>query len=114
MARDPLKYLEDIRLAAEDVFQFTRGRTLHDYQHDPMLKAAVERKFEIMGEAICQLDEFRPDWVEQISEHPQIIGFRNRLIHGYFNLNDASVWTVVEVKLAVLVREVEALLKKHG
>jgi len=114
MARDPAKYLEDILSAAEDVFQYSRGKTIDDYRCDTMMKAAIERKLEIMGEAICQLEEHRPDWVERISEYRRIVGFRNRLAHGYFTINDAAVWDVVQHKLAVLVIEVEALLKQRG
>ncbi len=101
-------------MAAGDVAEYARGKSLDDYRRDSMMKAAIERKLEIMGEAICQLEECRPGWVEKISEHRQIVGFRNRLAHGYFTLNDASVWSVVQHKLSVLVSEVEALLKQHG
>jgi len=51
------KYLEDIRQAARTVLEATAGRKLDDYLRDKLLRLAVERCFEIMGEALHQLDE---------------------------------------------------------
>ena len=48
----------------------------------------------------------------RISEYPRIIAFRNMLIHGYASVDDRLVWDVVETKLPVLRREVDALLQE--
>jgi hypothetical protein len=55
MRREAKGYLHDVAQAAEMIAQFTSGRTFQDYLEDPMLRAAVERKFEIIGEALAQL-----------------------------------------------------------
>ena len=52
MQRDVEKHLIDILEAANDIQQFVSGRAFDDYHSDRMLKAAVERKFEIIGEAL--------------------------------------------------------------
>ena len=54
MPRSLQAYLWDIEAAAGDILAFTRGKRLDDYQSDAMLRAAVERNFEIIGEALSQ------------------------------------------------------------
>ena len=76
-----------------------------------MLRAAVERQFEIIGEALAQLAKLDRMVAERISEHSRVIAFRNILIHGYADV-DLLVWDIVQTKLPVLRREVEALLKE--
>lgn len=49
------KYLYDIQQAAHRLTEFTSGKNFDDYEQDAMLRAAVERKFEIIGEALAQL-----------------------------------------------------------
>jgi uncharacterized protein with HEPN domain len=53
------------------------------YQSSPVTQRAVERDFEIIGEALNRIKNINDHLVEQISEHRRIIGFRNILIHGY-------------------------------
>ena len=76
-----------------------------------MLRAAVERELSIIGEALTQLAKSDPELSGGISEHRRIIAFRNILIHGYADVDDRLVWGVVETKLPLLSREIEALLK---
>ena len=51
-SREGRKYLYDIAEAADYIAQFTGGRTFEEYRNDPMLRSAVERQFEIIGEAL--------------------------------------------------------------
>lgn len=110
MRLEAKKYLYDIRQAAGEVAEFTTGKQFSDYERDPMLRAAVERKFEIIGEALAQLARLDEVLATRISEYRRIISFRNILIHGYTEVDDRLVWDIVEVKLPTLRREVEALL----
>lgn len=77
-----------------------------------MLRSAVERQFEIVGEALAHLSRLDPDIAARISEHRRIIAFRNILIHGYADVDDRLVWDIVETKLPVLRREIESLLQE--
>ena len=106
------KYLYDIQQAAQRVTKFTAGKTFDDYEQDAMLRAAVERQFEIIGEALAQLAKLDQTIVARISEHSRVVAFRNLLIHGYADVDDRLVWDIVQTKLPVLSREVEALLKE--
>jgi uncharacterized protein with HEPN domain len=76
-----------------------------------MCRAAVERKFEIIGEACTRLRDQFPESFEKIVYGPQIIGFRNRLIHGYDNVDDSIVWDAVVQKLPDLEKEVLSLMQ---
>ena len=75
-----------------------------------MLRAAVEREFEIIGEALGQLARLDAELAAGISEHRAIVAFRNILIHGYAEVDDRLVWDVVETRLPVLIHEIDALL----
>jgi uncharacterized protein with HEPN domain len=104
------KLLLDIRQALDDIVSFIAGKNLASYQADAMCRAAVERKFEIIGEACVRLRERFPDTCDKLYDAPKIIGFRNRIIHGYDDVDDAIVWDVITSKLPVLSTQVDDLL----
>jgi uncharacterized protein with HEPN domain len=111
MRDEALKLLTDIREALAEIDGFTAGMDLPSYESDPMRRAAVERKFEIIGEACNRLSIRDEEIFEKITHAPQIIGFRNRLIHGYDAVDHGIVWDVVKNKLPLLKQEVDALLR---
>jgi len=110
MRLEAKKYVYDIREAAKLLTEFTEGKKLADFSREPMLRAAVEREFEIMGEALSQLAKLDAELVSRITDYRRIVAFRNILIHGYADVDDRLVWDVVETKLLVVRQEVEALL----
>jgi uncharacterized protein with HEPN domain len=112
MRHEAKRYLYDVAQAAEQIAQFTAGKTFEEYLRDPMLRAAVERKFEIIGEALAQLAKRHAPAAEHISEHRRIIAFRNILVHGYADVDDRLVWDIAESKLGALRREVAQLLRE--
>ena len=110
MRLEAKKYLFDIHRAATLLTEFTAGKAFSDYTRDAMLRAAVEREFEIMGEALTQLARLDEELAGQITDYRRIIAFRNILIHGYADVDDRLVWDVVETKLALLHEEINTLL----
>ncbi len=90
------KLLWDMQRAAPRVQDFTRGRTWEQFAADALLRSAVERQFEIVGEALTRLRKLDPDTTSRITDHNKIIGFRNVLIHGYAAINDDVTWRIVE------------------
>lgn len=102
--------LHDVRVAAERIQSFTRGKGFSSYQSDEMLMAAVERQFEIIGEALNRLSRINVALAERVTEYRRIIAFRNILIHGYAQVDNRLVWSVVEEKLPALLGEVISLL----
>ncbi len=75
-----------------------------------MLRSAVERQFEIVGEALVGLLKIAPALQSRVSDTRRIVAFRNRLIHGYSSIADEVVRGVVEANLGVLRREIAALI----
>lgn len=104
------QWLEDVRDAAAFIVQVTAGLTLERYKADRVLRQAVERNFEIIGEAVKRIAAADPVTAGRIGHHTQIIAFRNILIHGYDLLDHALVLTTAEQQLPRLLTEVEALL----
>ncbi|MGH9534401.1 MAG: HepT-like ribonuclease domain-containing protein [Terriglobales bacterium] len=78
-----------------------------------MLRSAVERRFEIVGEALRQALGRFPEIEGRISRCQEIIAFRNRLIHGYSAVANEVVWGVVETELPKLRREIEDWLAEE-
>ena len=108
------KLLEDIRNAADFVRTATNGVELDQFKQDRMLRQAVERNFEIIGEAMRRLEKDDPDTAASITDYRRIIAFRNLLIHGYDVIDPAIVWSAIEVDLAPLLKDVQALLSSVG
>ena len=108
--RNPQKYLYDIINCSEFVLQLTKDKTVDDYKNDRVFRSALERELQIIGEAMLQLDRMSPETVEKISEHRSIIGFRHVLVHGYDSLDPDTVWNVVEMKIALLLKQANELL----
>ena len=104
------KLLEDVRAAAAFILDHTRGKTLDDYLTNDLLRPAVERYFEIIGEGLVRLRTSDPDTLGLIPEHRQIIAFRNVLIHGYDAIDHRRVWDAIENHLPALHQAVLSLI----
>jgi uncharacterized protein with HEPN domain len=113
MRLEAKKYLYDIAQAASRIGDFTSGKTFEDYRGNPMLRSAVERQFEIIGEALAQLVRVDEETAAHITEYRRIIAFRNILIHGYAEVDDRLVWDILQAKLPTLHEETARLLKEN-
>jgi len=102
------------RAAADAIVDFAQGRSFNDYMSNLMLRSAVERQFEIIGEALSQLHRADPALAARIPDLRPVIGFRNALIHGYAQIDDVEVWWAIEVDLPPLRARVAALLAELG
>jgi uncharacterized protein with HEPN domain len=83
MQHDPRAWLWNVRLAADSIAAFVEGRNFAEYAADLMLRSAVERQFEIAGEALSRLSREAPDIAAQLPELRRAVAMRNALIHGY-------------------------------
>ncbi len=105
------KYLYDMHQAAERIAEFTKDRTFAEYEQDVLLRSAVERQFQIIGDALGRLARLDPSLAERITDYRRIIAFRNILVHGYAEVDHRIVWDIVQSKLPTLRREVALLLQ---
>lgn len=101
--------LRHMRDASEKILVFTKGLGLTDFQADEKLQLAVIRLLEIAGEAASGLSEELKD------KHPeipwsQITATRNRLIHGYFDVDVKIVWKIVTEDIPALAQALRTLI----
>ena len=109
MDETSLKYYYDAREAARSIVRFAAGRNYDDYCRDEMLSSAIERKFEIIGEALARIRRKRPEDLSVIGDWPAIIGFRNILAHAYEHIEDSVVWGTVTEQLPRFLEELESI-----
>lgn len=110
MRRDPRTYLWDALTAADRLNRFQTGKTYRDYLGYDLLRSAVERQFEIIGEALNQFATLEPTIADEIADLGRIVAFRNILIHGYATVDDAIVWQVLTEKLPALQSNLGSIL----
>jgi uncharacterized protein with HEPN domain len=106
--RDPAN-LWDMLEAAEKIQRFLMNKSFEDFLSDDMMRAAVERNLEIIGEASRRVSE------ELKQEHPEIpwrkiIAQRNVLIHEYDDLDYKEIWEVVSFHLPQLIDRIKPLI----
>ena len=111
MNNEARKRLRDIADACAAAESFAAGKNFSDYETEDMLRSAVERKLEIIGEAFVKLEVSDPETTEQFPDLRKIVGLRNRIVHGYDNVDEELIWDVVQNRLPALRQQVEALLK---
>lgn len=102
-------HLLDMLEAARAIGRFLAGKTLAQYQQDELLRAAVERKVEIIGEAARRLSG------QLTGAHPQIarrriMGTRHILAHDYDSVDHAILWNIATTYVPELVGQIQPLL----
>ena len=113
MDENILKYLEDVRLACEDVEQFFIGypNRFDVFANDRLRISAVERKVEIMGEAINRILKRNPDF--NLPNARAIVQTRNRVIHSYEKVENEFLWGLVKRHIPQLKKDVEQIIKEN-
>lgn len=109
-------YLDHMRQAAADACAFVQGMALEDFQQDRRTQQAVIMSLIILGEAATKVMDAYPDFAQA---HPQVPwrsmrGMRNRIAHGYFDINLDVVWSTVQTALPPLLEQLAALRPQAG
>lgn len=105
------KLLSDILDAAEFILEQTHARSLSEYEANRVVSDAVERNFITIGEALSRLVRVNPNSAAALGAYPQIIGFRNVVVHQYDKLEAAIVWGIIQNELPRLVECTRKLLQ---
>ncbi|MBM3556523.1 MAG: DUF86 domain-containing protein [Alphaproteobacteria bacterium] len=106
-------YLQHIEDAIAKIDRYMTGKSDADFLSDEVIQDAIIRNLEVIGEAVSKLSEGlkkgNPDvaWIG-------ISGMRNRLIHGYFNVNLKTVLDTIRVTLPVFLARIRSLRRKSG
>jgi uncharacterized protein with HEPN domain len=102
-------YLWDMWDAAQAIQEFVSGKTFHHYQHDRMLRGAIERHLEIIGEAAnrvsldCRVNHPEIPWRRIISQ-------RHVIAHEYGEIKHELIWKVATVNIPELIAQLESLI----
>lgn len=106
-----LKCLYDIKFAIEEIDSFFVGseKRFEQYSNNILLKRAIERNLEIIGEAMNRILKEEPDI--EINHSRRIIGLRNQIIHGYDTVSDENIWGILIVHIPMLKEEVNRLIE---
>lgn len=106
MVRSRELYLWDIAAAIKDVQGFIQGQTLQTFTRDLLVSTAVERKFEVIGEALKQMEAYFPGSTKALPKVKAAIGMRDRLAHGYFTVDRSILWKALSDELPDLLTAV--------
>jgi len=107
--KDDNVYLWDMLDSANTIIQFSTGKTFDDYLNDRMLRQAIERNIEIIGEAARRVSEpFK-------GAHAEVpwrltVAQRHVLAHEYGEIKHEQIWRVVKMHIPTLVAQLKTLL----
>lgn len=103
-------YLDHIQQAATDACSFLKGLSKDDFLEDKRTQQAVIMSLIIIGEAATKVMDAYPDFAQLHPEVPwrNMRGMRNRITHGYFDINLEVVWNTVQMALPELLKHLAA------
>ena len=108
-SKEPIFFLQDIQNSVEKIFKYTKNINYEEFVANDMIKDAVERNFEIIGEAVKNLPENFRNRYPHIP-FKQIAGMRDKLIHDYFGVDYEIVWKTIKDKLPQFGNEIVKLI----
>jgi uncharacterized protein with HEPN domain len=105
-----LDYLDHMRQAAKDACSFVEGMDKADFLEDKRTQQAVVMSLIILGEAATKVMDGYAEFAKAHSEVPwrSMRGMRNRIAHGYFDINLDVVWDTVQTALPELLEQMPA------
>jgi len=114
MPRKSAAYLADIVEACDGLAEVLAGVDLEAYRTRRSVRTSVEREFTIIGEDVAVLSRRDPALAARISHARLIVGFRNRLVHEYPQIDDEAVYAIARRDAPTLRAECAALLEQVG
>lgn len=109
MQRNIKMYLFDILTAIDSIYDYLgEERDFEKFESNKLLRRAVERELEIIGEAMNRILKIEPEF--PVTNAKRIIGLRNWVIHSYDGVDSKIIWGTIETRLPVLRKEIDKLL----
>ena len=108
------KLLWDIQDSAAFILEATVGKSFNDFMDTTMLRLAVERQFEIVGEASRRLRDYDPGTAVRLLGLNEAIAVRNIVTHEYDEINYQTLWETVQTSLPKLRDSALKLLDEYG
>ena len=111
MDRNVKKSLFDILTSINNIEDYIGNSPIFaNYEKNRQLQQAVERNLEIIGEATKRVLEIDPNIT--ISNARRIVNARNRIIHGYDEIDNTEIWSIIIKNLPILKEEIEKLISE--
>ena len=110
MKREVKKYLFDIKVSIDSIFEYLGdNKDFFLYQNNKLLRRAVEREIEIIGQTMSRILKLDPDF--EIKNARQVVDTRDWVIHGYDKVDDVVIWGIISKNLPELKKEIFKLLE---
>ena len=108
------KWLFDVKDAISEIegYFVNYPMDFNKYKNNTLLKRAVERDLEIIGEAVNRILKKQPDY--PIKNAKRIVGLRNQIIHTYDSISDENIWAILLKHIPLLKSEVDRLINKDA
>ena len=110
-----LKWIYDIDFALDEIDSYfeNKDKNFFEYRENTMLKRAIERDLEIIGEAVNRILKKDPSYENIISDAKAIIGLRNQVIHAYDSISDENIWSIIINHIPKLKREIKKIIQEN-
>ncbi|WP_139960016.1 HepT-like ribonuclease domain-containing protein [Flavicella sediminum] len=110
-----LKWIYDIDFALNEIDSYfdNKDKNFLEYRENTMLKRAIERDLEIIGEAVNRILKKDPSYANIISDAKAIIGLRNQVIHAYDSISDENIWSIIINHIPKLKKEIRKIIQEN-
>lgn len=109
MQRDDGAFLLDMLDSAREAVSIVGNQTLAEFEEDRLNQLSVLKLIEIVGEAANQVGDDTRKALPNIPWN-DVVGMRNRLVHGYFDIDYEVVWNTVKLDLPSLIDRLEPIV----
>ena len=110
-----LKWIYDIDFALNEIDSYfdNKDKNFLEYRENTMLKRAIERDLEIIGEAVNRILKRDPSYSNIISDAKAIVGLRNQVIHAYDSISDENIWSIITNHIPKLKKEIREIIREN-
>jgi uncharacterized protein with HEPN domain len=112
MLRSFEAYVWDIQDRGQQIIEFVGSTSEVDYLRSNLLRAAVERNLEVIGEALVLASRHFPDQLDRLPDRSRFIAVQNQLANGYNDLDHHQIWIMIQQSLPQLLQKATEILEQ--